>query len=99
MANQDNPQTQQPPPALNLNSIMIGTAQSKVLAEFYEKVFGRPPDMSEGEWYMWQSGNCALSVGEHSEVKGQAKEPSRIMWSGPDFMESGNSIAVQIRQG
>lgn len=28
---------------------------------------------------MWQGGNCSLSVGEHSEVKGQAKEPSRIM--------------------
>lgn len=78
MANQDNPQTQQSP-VLNLNSIMIGTAQPKVLADFYQKVFGRPADMTEGEWYMWQSGNCALSVGEHSEVKGQAKEPSRIM--------------------
>lgn len=28
---------------------------------------------------MWQAGNCALSIGEHSEVKGQAKEPSRII--------------------
>jgi predicted enzyme related to lactoylglutathione lyase len=64
---------------LNLNSIMIGTAQPKVLAEFYEKVFGRSADMIEGDWYMWQSGNCALSIGEHSEVKGQSKEPARIM--------------------
>lgn len=65
--------------ALNLNSIMIGTAQPSVLAEFYEKVFGRPADMSEGGWYMWQGDNCSLSVGKHSEVKGQAKEPSRII--------------------
>lgn len=64
---------------LNLNSIMVGTAQPQVLAAFYEKVFGRPADMVEGEWYMWQAGNCALSVGEHSEVHGQAKEPSRII--------------------
>ena len=64
---------------LNLNSIMIGTAQPGVLAAFYEKVFGRPADMSEGGWYMWQAGNCSLSIGEHSEVKGQAKEPSRII--------------------
>lgn len=28
---------------------------------------------------MWQAGNCSLSIGEHSEVVGQAKEPSRIM--------------------
>jgi predicted enzyme related to lactoylglutathione lyase len=64
---------------LNLNSIMIGSSQPKVLAAFYEKVFSRPADMTEGEWYMWQAGNCAISVGEHSEVNGHSKEPSRIM--------------------
>jgi len=58
---------------------MIGTAQPKVLAEFYQKLFGRHADMVEGEWYMWQAGNCSITIGEHSEVKGQAKEPSRIM--------------------
>jgi len=65
--------------ALNFNSIMIGTAQPKVLGEFYEKVFARPADMTEGDWFMWQAGSGAISVGEHSEVKGQAKEPSRII--------------------
>ncbi len=35
---------------LNLNSIMIGTVQPKVLAEFYGKVFNKPADMNEGEW-------------------------------------------------
>jgi predicted enzyme related to lactoylglutathione lyase len=64
---------------LNLNSVMIGSAQPTVLGAFYEKVFGRPADMTEGGWYMWQAGNCSLSIGEHSEVKGQAKEPSRII--------------------
>jgi predicted enzyme related to lactoylglutathione lyase len=71
--------TTQPTPTLNLNSLMIGTSQPKVLAEFYEKLFGRPADMVEGDWHMWQAGNCSLSIGEHSEVKGQAKEPSRII--------------------
>jgi predicted enzyme related to lactoylglutathione lyase len=60
---------------------MIGTAQPAVLAEFYEKVFGRPADMAEGGWSMWKVGNSALSIGEHSEVKGRAKEPSRIMFN------------------
>jgi predicted enzyme related to lactoylglutathione lyase len=78
MSNQETAQTKQQI-ALNLNSIMVGTAQPKALAAFYEKVFSRPADMVEGEWYMWQAGNCSLSVGEHSEVKGQSKEPSRIM--------------------
>ncbi|MBI1279874.1 MAG: hypothetical protein GC179_17230 [Anaerolineaceae bacterium] len=64
---------------LNFNSIMIGTSQPKVLGEFYEKVFGRPADMSEDGWYMWQAGSGAISIGEHSEVKGQAKEPARMI--------------------
>jgi len=74
MTNQDNSQK------LNLNSIMLGTSQPQVLGEFYEKVLGRPADMSEeGGWYMWQVGNCSLSIGEHSEVNGQSKEPARII--------------------
>ena len=64
---------------VNFNSIMIGTSQPKVLGEFYEKVFGRPADMNEGDWYMWQAGSASISIGEHSEVKGQSKEPARIM--------------------
>jgi predicted enzyme related to lactoylglutathione lyase len=71
--------TQQPPSTLNLNSILIGTAQPKALAAFYEKVFDRPADMTEGGYSGWQVGNCFLTVGEHSEVKGQAKEPARII--------------------
>jgi len=79
VTNQDNLQTKPQVSTLNLNSLMIGSAQPKVLAEFYAKVFNRPADMIEGEWYMWQAGGCSLSVGEHSEVKGQAKEPARII--------------------
>lgn len=65
---------------LNLNSIMIGTMQPKVLAEFYEKVLDKKPDMHEGDWSGWQVGSAFLSIGEHSEVKGKAKEPARIMF-------------------
>ena len=28
---------------------------------------------------MWQAGSTSLSIGEHSEVKGTAKEPARII--------------------
>ena len=31
----------------NLNSVMIGTKQPAVLSAFYEKVFGKPPDMAD----------------------------------------------------
>jgi len=66
---------------LNLNSIMVGSEQPKVLAEFYTKVFGKPSDMTEEKWYGWQVGNAFFGVGEHSEVKGSAKEPARAIWN------------------
>ena len=78
MSDQDKSQNQQSP-TLNLNSIMIGSAQPQVLAGFYQNVFGRPADMNEGDWYMWQAGGCSISIGEHSEVKGASREPSRII--------------------
>lgn len=64
---------------LDLNSIMIGTSQPKELAAFYEKVFDKKPDMEDGGWYGWQIGKCFFNIGEHSEVKGKAKEPQRII--------------------
>jgi predicted enzyme related to lactoylglutathione lyase len=79
MTNQEQTQTQQHTSTLNLNSIMIGSSQPRVMGEFYEKVLGRPADMMEGDWYSWQVGNCFLGIGEHSEVSGPAKEPSRII--------------------
>lgn len=64
---------------LNLNSVMVGTMKPKVLAKFYEKVFGKPADWAEEKWYGWQVGSCFLTIGEHSEVKGKAKEPQRAI--------------------
>lgn len=64
---------------LNLGSVMIGSPQPKVLAECYEKVFGRPPDWADAGWYGWQAGNSYLTIGEHSEVKDKAREPQRVI--------------------
>lgn len=64
---------------LNLNSVMIGTMQPKVLAEFYEKVLGKSPDMEEGGWYGWSAGSTYLSIGEHSKAKGKSKDPVRVI--------------------
>jgi predicted enzyme related to lactoylglutathione lyase len=67
---------------LKLNNIMIGSSQPKVLAEFYEKVLGRPADMVEQDtWYNWKIGEMYFSFGPHSEVTGQSKEPQRIMFN------------------
>jgi predicted enzyme related to lactoylglutathione lyase len=65
---------------LNFNSIMIGTSQPKLLGEFYQKVFGRDPDMhEENSYYGWQVGESFFNVGEHSEITGPSKEPQRLI--------------------
>ena len=66
---------------LNMNSVMIGTKQFDVLATYYEKVIGKPPDMVEREdgFVGWQVGNCYLGVLDHSEMGGNAKDPGRVM--------------------
>ena len=60
---------------------MVGSMQPKVMAEFYQKVFAKPSDMSEGEWHGWQIGNTFFTVGEHSEMNGSAKDPGRVMFN------------------
>lgn len=61
--------------------MMVGTMQPKKLADFYEKVFAKPADMKEGEWWGWSVGSCFFSIGEHSEMKGPAKDPGRLMFN------------------
>lgn len=58
---------------------MIGTHQPKEMAEFYEKVLGKSADMVDGNWHGWSAGKTYLSIGEHSEVQGKAKEPQRVI--------------------
>lgn len=60
---------------------MIGTMQVDVMADFYQKVFGRPADMTEGKWHGWKVGSSFFSVGEHSEMNGKAKDPGRMMFN------------------
>ena len=64
---------------LNFSNIMVGSHNPKALGDYYKEVFEAEPDMEEGGWYGWQAGNTYFSVGEHSEVRGEAKEPQRIL--------------------
>ena len=67
---------------LNLNSVMIGTKQVQALVDFYEKVLG-PAGMVDQDagFHGWQVGSAYLSVLEHSEMGGSAKDPGRIMFN------------------
>jgi predicted enzyme related to lactoylglutathione lyase len=64
---------------LNLNSIMLGSQDSKALAAFYEKVLGKKPDMVDGEWYGFATKSCFLSMGNHDKVTGTSANPERII--------------------
>ncbi len=68
---------------LNLNSVMIGTKQPKVLAAFYEKVLGKPAGMVDEEqgFYGWEAGAAYLSILDHSQMGGRTKDPGRIMFN------------------
>src|SRR5262249_18376568 len=68
---------------LNLNSIMVGTKQPKVLTSFYEKVIGKPPDMTDAAsgFSGWQVGSAYFSVLDHSEMAGKAKDHGRLMFN------------------
>ena len=68
--------------ALNLNSIMLGSEDSKQLADFYSKVLGPPnPQWSDeaNGWFGFQAGHGGLAIGPHSEVSGKNQHPGRIM--------------------
>jgi predicted enzyme related to lactoylglutathione lyase len=66
---------------LKLSSVMLGTMQPKEMAEFYEKILGKPADMVDGNWHGWSVGEGFLTVGEHSEMGGAAKDPGRVMFN------------------
>lgn len=64
---------------LNLNSLLVGSENPKKLIAFYAKVFGTKPTWDDGEWAGFEAVNCHFMIGPHSELKGQAKEPQRIL--------------------
>lgn len=57
-------------------SVMIGTADPKILGEFYTKVLGKP-GWQQDDWYGFWTDNGGMMIGSHSEVKGKNKEPAR----------------------
>ena len=67
---------------LNLNSVMIGTKQPVELAAFYEKVLEKPADMVDQDngFWGWLVGSAFLSILDHSEMGGNAKDPGRVMF-------------------
>jgi len=64
---------------LNFNSVIIFSEDPKSLANFYEKVFDKKPDMDEGGFKGFVVGTTFMTIGKHDKVKGKSKNPERIM--------------------
>ena len=67
---------------MNLNNIMLGSEDSKRLADFYAKVLGDPvSEWSDegGGWFGFRAGDGSLAIGPHSEVTGRNVHPGLIM--------------------
>lgn len=81
---------------MNLNSILIGSENPKALSEFYSKIFGKP-EMEEGGYTGWLIGTGFLTVGPHDQVKGDSKEPGRVIWNivTPDVKSEFERIKAQ----
>ena len=65
---------------MNFNSILIGSADSSRLIEYYTKLFGKPA-FDGGGYAGWQLGTGFVTVGPHSEVSGKNAHPGRLLWN------------------
>ncbi|HVT00731.1 MAG TPA: VOC family protein [Patescibacteria group bacterium] len=66
---------------LNFNSILLSTEDVKKLADFYEKVFEKKPDMEDENYKGFLVGSCFLSIGFHDKIHGKAKDPDRVLFN------------------
>jgi predicted enzyme related to lactoylglutathione lyase len=65
---------------VNLNSILIGSANPQRLVDYYTKLFG-VPGWSEGGYNGWQIGTGFVTVGLHDQVSGSNTQPGRLIWN------------------
>ena len=65
---------------MNLNSILIGSADPQRLTDYYTKLFGAP-GWNEGGFTGWQIGSGFLTVGPHDQVSGNNPQPGRLIWN------------------
>ena len=66
---------------LNFNSVLLSSSDPKALSDFYGKVLEKKPDMDDGGYLGYLVGNCFLTIGPHDKVKGENKNPERIIFN------------------
>lgn len=66
---------------LNFNSILVFSENPEDLANFYEKVFDKKPEMKMEGYTGFQIGVGWITIGPHDKVKGKSANPERIMFN------------------
>lgn len=64
---------------LNLNSLIVFSPKPANLVEFYSEVFETEPSWTNGDFSGFRVGDGFMTIGKHSKVLTNAKEPERIM--------------------
>ena len=64
---------------LNFNSVLLFSPDPKKLADFYQLVLEKKPDMAMGDYYGFLAGNTFLTIGKHDKVTGPNKSPERFL--------------------
>ena len=64
---------------MNFNSILIRSEDPK-RSDYYTRLFGRPT-MSDGDYAGWLIGSGFVTIGPHSEVRGNNDVPGRLIWN------------------
>lgn len=66
---------------LNLNSIMLNSADYQGLADFYGKVLQKKPEMEDKQhgYIGYLAGSCFLSICSHDKVHGKNQNPERFI--------------------
>jgi predicted enzyme related to lactoylglutathione lyase len=63
---------------MDFNNVLIGSEDPVRLADYYTRLFGEPM-WRDGGYTGWRIGSGAITVGPHSEVKGNNSSPGRII--------------------
>lgn len=64
---------------LKLDSVLVFSDAPKKLAAFYQKVFGKKPAWTGGDYFGYNLGGSYFMVGPHKDVHGKAKDAKRIL--------------------
>lgn len=66
---------------LNLNAVMLNSADYQKVAEFYGEVLQKKPDMEDKEHAVigYLAGSCFISICYHDKVHGESQNPERII--------------------